>query len=87
MSIAQKFPAFEPSTSLSELTEMFKRVNQRTKNRIRRAFNEKYSYPDHDTTFVRIMDGRLMLCYDEYFFLNEEITKHYSFYNWAKSQL
>lgn len=86
MSIAANLPAPQPTYSLAELTEMFKRLNQRTKNRIRRAFNDKYQYSEQDTTFQRLMDGRLMLCYDEYQFLCAEITTHYNFYNWAKTQ-
>lgn len=86
MSITANLPASQPTCSLAELTEMFKRLNQRTKNRIRRAFNDKYRYSEQDTTFQRLMDGRLMLCYDEYHFLCAEITTHYDFYNWAKTQ-
>lgn len=76
----------QPVYSFNDLTEMFRALNQRTKNRIRRAFNEKYQYSEQDTTFQRLIDGRLMLCYDEYVFLCAEIKTQYDFYNWAKTQ-
>lgn len=76
----------QPIYSFNDLTEMFRALNQRTKNRIRRAFNDKYQYSEQDTTFQRLIDGRLMLCYDEYQFLCSEIKTHYDFYIWAKTQ-
>ncbi|WP_028525623.1 hypothetical protein [Runella limosa] len=76
----------KPTPSIVELIEMFRVLNQRTKNRVRREFNQKYNYSESDTTFQRLMERRLLLCYDEYFFLVEIITQHHEFYLWAKTQ-
>lgn len=74
-----------PKPTISELIEMFRVLNQRTKNRVRREFNEQFGYSESDTTFQRLMERRLFLCYDEYFFLVNTITLHYEFYLWAKN--
>ncbi|MBB3840743.1 hypothetical protein FHS57_004763 [Runella defluvii] len=75
-----------PTPTISELIEKFRVLNQRTKNRVRREFNDKFGYSDSDTTFQRLMERRLFLCYDEYLFLVDTILLHYDFYVWAKKE-
>lgn len=72
--------------SLSDLANMYSVLNQRAKMRIRNAFNRHFNLSETDTTFTRLMDGRLMLCIDEYMFLVEHIETSYNFYVWAKTQ-
>lgn len=72
--------------SLDQLNEMYKQLNERTKERVLIAFNKEFLYKDDDTTFTNLMEGKMMLCYDEYVVLCNQIKRNYDFFIWAKSQ-
>lgn len=63
----------------STLVTQYKVLNRRTKERIRERFNRHFSLSNQDTTFVRLMNERLHVCYDEYQFLLTQIPEHYEF--------
>ena len=63
------------------LVSQYKALNRRTKERIRQRFNEHFKLSDGDTTFLRLMNERLHVCYDEYAFLINIIPQHYQFEN------